>query len=848
MAVAALLLELGELSCAGCAARAEIAIRSVPGVQDAHVSPGTGSARVVLEEGMDTRTLRDVLAQAGYPARHHHIVLRIEGMTCASCVERIEQSLDRVPGVVDASVSFASEMAWVETLSGEVGPLCAAVRASGYDAAVETAQKPDPDRIFEDIRERRRSTLIAALLTLPVFLLEMGGHMFPAVHRLLEATIGMRASWTIQFLLTTTILIWPGRQFFLKGWPALWRRAPDMNSLVALGTTAAWGYSSVALFSPSLLPHGSRAVYFEAAAVIVTLILLGRWLETRAKGRTGAAIRALIDLQPRTARVSRGNAFEDVATETIRIGDRIQVRPGERMAVDGRVETGESFVDESMISGEPVPVKKGTGDIVAAGTMNGQGTLIFRATAIGHETTLARIVAMVKQAQGAKLPVQDLVNRIAMWFVPAVIGLAVLAFASWLVLGPEPALSHALAAAVAVLIVACPCAMGLAVPTSIMVGTGRAAELGVLFRKGDALQALQGVKTVAFDKTGTLTWGHPELTDMETASGFDTDQVLAMSAAVEAASEHPVAEAVARAAKKRGLALPLVEDFQAIAGFGAEARAGDKTVLIGSGRLMRQKGIELGTLADAALKWGQMGKTPFFVAIDDCLAAAMAVSDPVKSTSAGAVEALKKLGLRIAMITGDNAAAAQSIADELGIDVVKAEVLPDGKVSMIETLRADGTQLAFVGDGINDAPALATADVGIAIGTGTDVSIEAADVVLMSDDVSGVANAFCVSRATLRNIRENLLWAFGYNVLLIPVAAGVFYPFNGMMLSPALAAGAMALSSVLVVSNASRLRWLPAAVEPSAIEPRPRIDRFTRLTTSVEREERPVHQGKMEAS
>ncbi|MEM9524167.1 MAG: heavy metal translocating P-type ATPase [Pseudomonadota bacterium] len=840
MTVAALSLELGELSCAGCVERVETVIGSVPGAQDAHVDFVTGTAHVVLKDGTDTRALQNALAQAGYPARRHHIILRIEGMTCASCVERVERSLGRVVGVVEASVSLASETARVETLSREVGPLRAAIRANGYDAVVKTARKPEPDRISEDARDRRRSVLIAGLLTIPVFFLEMGGHVFPALHRLFEATIGMRASWTIQFLLTTVILLWPGRQFLLKGWPALWRRAPDMNSLVALGTTAAWGYSSVALFFPSLLPHGSRAVYFEAAAVIVTLILLGRWLEMRAKGRTGAAVRALIDLRPEIARVRRGDAFEDVATDTIRVGDRIQVRPGERVAVDGQVETGDSFVDESMISGEPVPVRKETGDAVTAGTVNGQGTLIFRATAIGHETTLARIVAMVEQAQSAKLPVQDLVNRIAMWFVPMVIGIAVLTFAGWLVFGPESALSHALAAGVAVLIVACPCAMGLAVPTSIMVGTGRAAELGVLFRKGDALQALQGVETVAFDKTGTLTRGHPELTDLETVNGFDADRVLAVSAAVEAVSEHPVAEAVARAARRRGLALPPVEDFQAIAGFGVKARAGGGSVLIGSDGLMRRNGVELGALTETALKWGRTGKTPFFAAIDGCLAAAMAVSDPVKPTSAGAIEALKTLGLKVAMITGDNAATAQSIATELGIDTVKAEVSPNGKVAMIETLRADGTRLAFIGDGINDAPALATADVGIAIGTGTDVSIEAADVVLMSDDVNGVANAFRISRATLRNIKQNLFWAFGYNTLLIPVAAGAFYPFGGVMLSPALAAGAMALSSVLVVSNALRLRW----VEPSAAG-LGRIGRLTRLATIVGREKMSVHRSGM---
>jgi Cu+-exporting ATPase len=542
--------------------------------------------------------------------------------------------------------------------------------------------------------------------------------------------------------------------------------------------------------------------------VIVTLILAGRWMEARAKGRTGAAIARLVGLSPKTARVTRGGTIIDLALADVMTGDTLHLRPGEKVAVDGVVLDGQSYVDESMLTGEPAAVAKAIGDTVTGGTVNGTGALTYRAERVGGDTMLAQIIRMVEQAQGARLPVQDLVNKITGWFVPAVLGVAVLTVLVWLVFGPAPTLPHALVAGVAVLIIACPCAMGLAVPVSIMVGTGRAAELGVLFRRGDALQGLPSVDVVAFDKTGTLTAGRPEMTDLVLAPGFASAVVLARVAAVEGKSEHPIAQAILRAAAERGLEVPPAFDFASHTGYGIAAQVSGQRVLVGSARFLTREGVELGDLEKAGDALARNGKTPLFAALGGKIAAVIGVADPVKAGTPEAIAALRAMGLRLVMISGDNEATAKVIAGELGIREVVAGVLPDGKVAALEGLRAGGARLAFVGDGINDAPALAAADVGVAIGTGTDVAIEAADVVLMSGDLRGVVSALAVSRATMRNIKQNLFWAFGYNAALIPVAAGVLYPVWGVQLSPMLAAGAMALSSVFVLTNALRLRWV----------------------------------------
>ncbi|MGJ8546372.1 MAG: heavy metal translocating P-type ATPase [Sulfitobacter sp.] len=802
------------MHCASCVGRIEAALLAVEGVSAARVNLANGTAQVDLNGDPGAQALASAVEGAGYTLPREAHRFAVEGMHCSSCVGRIERGLLALPGVVAARVNLANNQAEVEVLGAQPDrqDLVQAIGAVGYEArALESSSDEEqPGRAAAAADALRRKLWIAAALSLPVFLLEMGSHLFAAWHHAIAQSIGMQGSWAIQFVLATAVLLVPGRAFFTDGWAALRRAAPDMNSLVAMGTGAAWAYSTVALFAPGLLPEGARAVYFEAAAVIVTLILLGRWFEARAKGQTGQAIARLVGLQPKTARVSRaGGAAQDIAVADIVVGDVLHLRPGERIAVDGTVREGTSFVDESMISGEPVPVEKSPGDGVIGGTVNSTGALRFEATRVGRDMMLAQIIKLVEDAQGARLPIQSLVNKITLWFVPAVMAIAALAVLGWVIWGPSPVLGHALVAGVSVLIIACPCAMGLATPMSIMIGTGRAAQMGVLFRQGDALQRLQGVRVLAFDKTGTLTMGAPALTDLEIMPGFERAQVLAAAAAVEHHSEHPIARAVLAYAQEQGAAGAPAEDFASVTGMGASGRAGGALVRIGADRFMRAEGVDLGDAEQIAAPWGAAGKTPLFVAIDGVLAGVLAVSDPVKPGAKPTVAALQQMGLRVAMITGDNQRTADAIAAELGIDEVIAEVLPGGKVDAIKRLQAQGP-VGFTGDGINDAPALAQADVGVAIGTGTDVAIEAADVVLMSGDPAGAVNAIRISRATLSNIKQNLLWAFGYNIALIPVAAGLFYPLFGWQLSPALAGGAMALSSVFVVMNALRLRWVKA--------------------------------------
>ena len=810
--------QIEGMSCASCVGRVEKALAAVPGVTDASVNLATETARVSFDDSVNTQTLTATLSEAGYPAATDKVTLEIEGMTCASCVGRVEKALNAGEGVLQASVNLATETATVVFATGATtaADIAAIATRAGYPAKPRTAgttQTDKEDRKAAEISHLGRITLLAAVLALPVFVMEMGGHIYAGFSVFIENYIGLQNSRLIQFVLTTIVLFGPGLRFYTKGFPALFKGAPDMNSLVALGTSAAYVFSLVSTFTPWVLPEGTVNVYYEAAAVIVVLILLGRFLEARAKGRTGNAIRKLVGLQAKTARVERNGEVTELAIEEIVPGDIIHVRPGEKISVDGVVLTGSSYVDESMITGEPVPVEKTKDAEVVGGTVNGTGALTFTATKVGGDTMLAQIIQMVEQAQGAKLPIQDIVDKITSVFVPIVMVLAALTIVVWFLIGPDPALTYALVAAVAVLIIACPCAMGLATPTSIMVGTGRAAEMGVLFRKGDALQSLQEAKIVALDKTGTLTLGRPELTDLTVGEGFEQDDVLQLVASVEATSEHPIAEAIVRAAKAKELNLSKIEDFSSITGFGVQARVDGKTVLIGADRFMKRENISLGSLLAKGNALGKKGKTPLYAAIDGKIAAVIAVTDPIKDSTPAAIAALHRLGLKVAMITGDNQGTADAIAKELDIDHVVAEVLPEGKVEALEALRGDGTKLAFVGDGINDAPALAVADVGIAIGTGTDVAIEAADVVLISGDLKGVVNAFQISQRTMSNIRQNLFWAFSYNTMLIPVAAGVLYPVSGLMLSPVLAAGAMALSSVFVLTNALRLRWVKPAMQ-----------------------------------
>ena len=804
------------MTCASCVNRVEKALAQVPGVHDTSVNLATEEASLQIDSADVVGDIADALEQAGYPAEIQKINLDVEGMTCASCVGRVERILAAEPGVLSVSVNLATQIAQVSAFDGSVkaSDLAAAVTAAGYPTqpAKQVDEAEKADRKEREINALRKALVLAAVLTFPVVVLEMGTHFVPGMYELIGRTIGHDANWVIQFVLTTIVLAGPGRRFFAKGFPALFRGAPDMNSLVALGTAAAWIYSTFALLMPAIFPEGTRAIYYEAAAVITTLILLGRFLEARAKGRTGAAIQRLIGLQPTNARVDRDGTVVEITIEEIVVGDVLHVRPGERIAVDGVVTGGSSYIDESMITGEPVPVAKQDGASVVAGTVNGTGALTFSATAVGAHTMLAQIIRMVEDAQGAKLPIQALVDRITGVFVPIVMGLAALTVLVWLIFGPDPAMGLALVAGVSVLIIACPCAMGLATPTSIMVGSGRAAEMGVLFRKGDALQGLQNSRVIALDKTGTLTAGKPELTTLRVVDDWKDDDILTVMASLETLSEHPIAEAIVRAATRRNLKLQPVEAFETVTGMGALATVGGQSVLIGADRFLIANGIDLGDLEQAGKAIAANGESPLYAAVDGRAVAAIGVSDPIKPGTSAAITALHGLGLEVAMITGDNQTTARAIAAQLNIDHVVAEVLPAGKVDALQKLRDDHGAIAFVGDGVNDAPALAQADTGIAIGSGTDVAIEAADVVLMSGDLAGVVNALKISTSTMRNIRQNLFWAFAYNTVLIPIAAGVLYPFGGTLLSPMLAAAAMALSSVFVLTNALRLRRISPAM------------------------------------
>ena len=825
----AITLSIEGMSCASCVARVEKALRNVPGVVEANVNLMNERAEVRTLRTVEASELIDAIRTVGYEVTTPKIELTIEGMSCASCVGRVERVLKDLPGVAEANVNLATETATV-TGKTTAKTVIEAIAAAGYVARERQTTLSADDGTAErreiEAANLRRDVMIAGALTFPVFVLEMGSHMIPSMHHMIMHTIGMQTSWLIQFVLTTLVMAFPGNRFYRLGFPALIRGAPDMNSLVAVGTMAAFLYSLVATFAPGFLPEGTVNVYYEPAAVIVTLILLGRYLEARAKGRTSQAIKRLVGLQARTARVQREGRLVDVPVEMVLPEEIVEVRPGERIPVDGEVVDGKSYVDESMITGEPVPVLKAKGTMVVGGTVNQTGAFTFHATAVGGDMMLAQIIRMVEEAQGSKLPIQTMVDKVTMWFVPAVIAIALATFAVWFAFGPQPALTFGLVNAVAVLIIACPCAMGLATPTSIMVGTGRGAEMGVLFRKGEALQLLREVTTVALDKTGTLTEGKPRMTDLELASGYKRAEVLSQIAAAEIRSEHPIARAIVAAAENEGLSLPPVSDFESITGLGVVAEVDSSRIEIGADRFMSQLGHDISAFSQTAARLADEGKTPLYAAVDGTLAAIIAVADPIKDSTPAAIRALHDLGLRVTMVTGDNRRTAEAIARQLGIDEVVAEVLPEGKVAAVRDLKAAHGRLAFVGDGINDAPALAEADVGIAIGTGTDVAIEAAEVVLMSGSLKGVPNAIALSKATIRNIKQNLFWAFAYNTALIPVAAGVLWPTFGILLSPIFAAGAMALSSVCVISNALRLRkWSPSIATITRQPPRSE-DRF----------------------
>ena len=795
------------MSCAGCAANIQKNLGALEGVDKANVNFATSMATVIFDpDVVKPVEFASRIREIGYDVGTVAAEIPIEGIVCASCVRKIETALLELRGVVKASVNLATGRARVEYLPAEthISELKRTIESTGYkvlevpaDVETEDLERTMRQKEYRRLKLRFISGIILAIV---IFIGSMP-HWFRWVPHFLSNFYVLWALATpVQFLIG-----WP----FLRGaWKSFRHRSADMNTLVAVGTLSAYLYSAAATFFPGFFRQAgvAPAVYFDTSAFIIALILFGRLLEARAKGQTSEAIRKLAGLEPRTARLVRGGEEIDIPIGEVQVGDLVVVRPGERVPVDGSVEDGRSTVDESMITGESMPVTKTPGSEVVGGTLNRSGSFRFRATKVGKDTVLARIIRLVQEAQGSKAPIQRLADVIAGYFVPVVISIAVATFVVWFDFGPAPALTFALLNFVAVLIIACPCALGLATPTAVMVGTGKGAENGILIKGGESLETVHRVDTVVFDKTGTLTKGEPEVTDLVALPSFTEDEILRLAAAAERRSEHPLGEAVLKKARGRDFAIGEPLEFQAIEGHGVEATVEARKILLGNSKLLADRGVETGGLEDKAEELSAEGKTVIFAAIDGKPAGLVAVADTLKDHSAEAVAGLRKLGLEVVMLTGDHRKTAEAIAAQLGIDRVIPEVLPENKVREIKNLQAAGRRVAMVGDGINDAPALAQADVGIAIGTGTDIAMEASDITLIRDDLRAVASAIALSKRTLKVIKQNLFWAFFYNVVGIPVAAGVLYPFFGLLLNPILASAAMAFSSVSVVSNSLRLR------------------------------------------
>lgn len=745
------------------------------------------------------------------------VQLSVQGMNCAACVRHVERALTDLEGVQLASVNLATARAYVQ-LDPEhpvaVSTMIEAIDKRGFHATEITAANKEKvfaasqQALHDDANTKKKNFIVALILSLPVFISDMGAHLIPAFELWLHSHLASSTIAYWQFVLSTLVIVFPGRDFFTQGFSALIQKAPDMNTLVAIGAGSAWLYSTVATFAPGILPQGAVHLYFEAAAVVITLILLGKYFEARAKGQTGAAIQELLGLQSATARIQRAGEWSVLPIDQLRVGDEILIHPGETIAADGTILEGVGHINEMMITGESMPVRKMAGDTVIGGTLNGSSSLRVQVTHLPQESVLANIIRLVENAQESKLPVQDLVDRITLWFVPVVLLIAGLSFIYWSFISPQGGLSIAVVNAVAVLIVACPCAMGLATPTSIMVGTGRAAKLGVLFRQGQALQQLASVKNVAFDKTGTLTLGTPELSRLELAKGLDKNHILADLAAVQSHSEHPIALAIVAAAQEQKLHWQEPRNFKAHTGSGVEAEVGQHNYLLGSNDLMQSQQIDCTEFEECYIEWARQGQTPVYIARNKKLIGVLTITDPIRQEAYEVIQWLTKNNIQTTMVTGDHPLTAQYVADKLGITEVFAQTKPEDKASIVQKIQDRVGLTAFVGDGINDAPALAQSDVGIAIGGGTDVAIESAQVVLLGEKLNHICTGIQLARLTLRNIKQNLFWAFAYNVALIPLAAGGLYYISGHLFSPIYSAIAMALSSVFVVTNALRLRYI----------------------------------------
>ncbi len=814
-ALAELTIPVAGMHCASCVNRVERSIGEVNGVAQASANLAAETATARFDPArLDMRAMVAAVRDSGYEVPVGATVLRVEGMHCAACVGRVERALAAAPGVLDATVNLVAEEARVRHVEGlaAVVDLKAAAGAAGY-RVIEIGQDAG-DRVAaaESAAEAARGRQRALLRNQAVFALGIGVLLLWAGAEYLP----WLRQWAPDFLkspyvmlaLATPVQLWAGWRFYEGAWRTARRRSVDMNALIALGTSAAYLYSLVLTIRPGALAGSaaSTAYYYDTASIIIGLVLLGRYLEAHAKGRTAAAIKQLMGLQAKTARVERDGQTLEVAIEEVLTGDVVLVRPGEKVPVDGEVVAGASAVDESLVTGESIPVERGPGDAVIGATLNTTGSLRVRATTVGRGTVLAQIIRLVEQAQGSKAPVQKLADWAAARFVPAVILTALATLAIWLAIGPDPKVTHALVSCVAVLVIACPCALGLATPTAIMVGTGQGARRGVLIRGGAALEVAGKIDTLVLDKTGTVTRGVPELTDVVSLNGAAEAELLRLAAGAEGDSEHPIARAIVRGAEARGAALVRADKFHSITGAGVRAVVDGRDVLLGTAALLAGEGVDVAEAAATADRLAAQGRTPMYAAVDRELAGVLAVADSMKPEAPAAVTALRRMGLRVLMLTGDKRATAQAIALDAGIDEIRAEVRPEDKAAIVRELQSAGRRVAMAGDGVNDAPALAQADLGIAMGSGADIAVEAGEITLVRGDLRGVVTAIDLSRRTLRTVKQNLAWAFGYNVLLIPVAAGVLFPSFGLQLSPMLAAAAMALSSLSVIANSLRLR------------------------------------------